>query len=101
MMQIFIKKIGGVCFPLDLSESDSIESVKVEIESITGIPSDLVKFRHGGLQLNSGSLADNGIEERDTLDIYMSILGGMRAKWRKKRMRRLRRKRRKMRQRAR
>ena len=48
----------------------------------------------------SGNLADYGVGEADTLTMLLSIKGGMRAKWRKKRMRRLRRKRRKMRQRA-
>ncbi|KAL4140687.1 hypothetical protein PRNP1_014968 [Phytophthora ramorum] len=54
-----------------------------------------------GKQLSSGSLADYAVGECDTLKMLLSVNGGMRAKWRKKRMRRLRRKRRKMRQRAR
>ena len=100
-MQIFVKTLGGVCLPLTYTKFDSIESVKVGVESISFLPADLVKLRHGGLQLNSGNLDENGIEDGDTLDVHLSIFGGMRAKWRKKRMRRLRRKRRKMRQRAR
>ena len=100
-MHIFIKTLGGVCLPLTYTKFDSIESVKDSVECITLLPADLVKLRHGGLQLNSGNLDENGIEDGDTLDVNLSIFGGMRAKWRKKRMRRLRRKRRKMRQRAR
>ena len=49
----------------------------------------------------SGTLAENGVGDADTIKLLMNVNGGMRAKWRKKRMRRLRRKRRKMRQRAR
>ena len=101
-MQIFAKTLGGVTLPLSLVNSSTIASVKAEIESLSGmLPADLIKLRHGGLQLNYGSLIDNGIQEGDTLDVHLSIVGGMRAKWRKKRMRRLRRKRRQMRQRAR
>ena len=53
------------------------------------------------LSCGSASLAECGVEAEDTVTVLLEVVGGMRAKWRKKRMRRLRRKRRKMRQRAR
>ena len=47
-----------------------------------------------------GYVSDS-LKDADTVVMNLDVVGGMRAKWRKKRMRRLRRKRRKMRQRAR
>ena len=75
--------------------------VKAAVEDVTFIPAQLQSLMCGTRLLASGSLADAGVEEDDTITLLMSVNGGMRAKWRKKRMRRLRRKRRKMRQRAR
>lgn len=100
-MQIFVKTLGGASLPLDVSPSTSVAAVKAAVETQEYLPAAIMRLNHGGVQLNSGSLADAGIEEADTLTLLFNVNGGMRAKWRKKRMRRLRRKRRKMRQRAR
>jgi len=101
IMHIFIKSLGGNSLPLKLSQFSSIDAVKVGVEAITWLPADLVNLRYGGVTLRYGTLVDNEIHDGDTLEVHMSILGGMRAKWRKKRLRRARRKRRQMRQRAR
>lgn len=100
-MQIFVKTLGGASLPLEVSPSTSVSNVKAAVEALDYLPASLMRLNHGGVQLNSGCLADAGIEEADTLTLLFNVNGGMRAKWRKKRMRRLRRKRRKMRQRAR
>lgn len=100
-MQIFVKTLGGASLPLDVDPTASVAAVKAAVEAQEYLPAALMRLNHGGVQLNSGSLAAAGIEEADTLTLLFGVKGGMRAKWRKKRMRRLRRKRRKMRQRAR
>ncbi|CAM9271509.1 unnamed protein product [Choristocarpus tenellus] len=100
-MHIFVKTLGGATHSLEVPPSTSVSAVKASVEDKEFIPVALQRLVCGGLQLNSGSLADAGIEEADTLTLLLNVNGGMRAKWRKKRMRRLRRKRRKMRQRAR
>lgn len=100
-MQIFVKTLGGASLPLEVSPATSVAAVKAAVETQEYLPAALMRLNHGGMQLNSGCLADAGVEEADTLTLLLNVNGGMRAKWRKKRMRRLRRKRRKMRQRAR
>ncbi|CAM9526962.1 unnamed protein product [Discosporangium mesarthrocarpum] len=100
-MHIFVKTLGGTSLPLEVTPSSSIAAVKASVEDQQFIPAALQRLVCNGVQLNSGSLAEAGIEEADTLTLLLNVNGGMRAKWRKKRMRRLRRKRRKMRQRAR
>lgn len=100
-MQIFVRTLGGASLPLEVNPSTSVSAVKAAVEEHEYVPASLMRLNHGGLQLNSGSLAEAGVEEADTLTLLLNVNGGMRAKWRKKRMRRLRRKRRKMRQRAR
>ena len=69
---------------------------------VVGFIESLV-LRCGTTSLSCGTstLMECGVEAEDTVAVTFDVVGGMRAKWRKKRMRRLRRKRRKMRQRAR
>ena len=79
----------------------TVTDLKSMIENREFIPSHLVRLVSGDAELLEGTLAGNGVEEDEELELCLEIPGGMRAKWKKKRMRRLRRKRRKMRQRAR
>ena len=95
-MQIFV---GDTAYQVDATAS--VESLKLMVENREFIPSHLVRLVSGDAELLEGTLAGNGVEEDEELELCLEIPGGMRAKWRKKRMRRLRRKRRKMRQRAR
>lgn len=98
-MQIFVETLSGAPLTLSVAADASVASVKQAVEDVefmTGF-----RLVVAGKQLESGSLADYGVGEADSLKMLLSVNGGMRAKWRKKRMRRLRRKRRKMRQRAR
>ncbi|TMW59045.1 hypothetical protein Poli38472_007190 [Pythium oligandrum] len=98
-MQLFVETLSGAPLTLSVAADASVASVKQMIENhefMSGF-----RLVCAGKQLETGSLADYGVEEAGTLKMLYSLNGGMRAKWRKKRMRRLRRKRRKMRQRAR
>lgn len=98
-MQIFVETLSGSPLTLNVTADASVASVKEAIESVEYIHD--FRLMCAGKQLHCGSLADYAVGECDTLKMLLSVNGGMRAKWRKKRMRRLRRKRRKMRQRAR
>lgn len=95
-MQIFI---GTKAYEVD--STDSVESLKAQIENNEFIPAGQVRLMMGGKVLEAGSLEGNGVEEEDELVMALEVQAGMRKKWKKKRMRRLRRKRRRMRQRAR
>ncbi|KAG2818141.1 hypothetical protein PC112_g12758 [Phytophthora cactorum] len=98
-MQLFVETLSGSPLTLSVAADASVASVKQAVEDVEYIQN--FRLVCAGKQLTSGSLADYAVGECDTLKMLLSVNGGMRAKWRKKRMRRLRRKRRKMRQRAR
>ncbi|OWY98191.1 hypothetical protein PHMEG_00031100 [Phytophthora megakarya] len=98
-MQLFVETLSGSPLTLSVAADASVASVKQAVEDVEYIQN--FRLVCAGKQLESGSLADYAVGECDTLKMLLSVNGGMRAKWRKKRMRRLRRKRRKMRQRAR
>ncbi len=100
-MQIIINAPEGTSTAYAVEGTTTVTDLKSMIENREFIPGHLIKLVAGDSELLEGTLAGNGVEEDEELDLCLEIAGGMRAKWRKKRMRRLRRKRRKMRQRAR
>ncbi|KAG5183729.1 hypothetical protein JKP88DRAFT_220157 [Tribonema minus] len=101
-MQIFVKTLARDSLVLDVAPTSTVGDVMAMVEDREFLPAALQRLSCGSTQLASTTtLEAAGIEEADTLTLLLSVNGGMRAKWRKKRMRRLRRKRRKMRQRAR
>ncbi|EJK68516.1 hypothetical protein THAOC_10295 [Thalassiosira oceanica] len=85
----------------EVESTTLVSELKAQIENQEFVPADMIRLLNGDEELVDGTLAGNGVEEDEELDLMLGVLGGMRAKWKKKRMRRLRRKRRKMRQRAR
>ena len=100
-MQIFVSNASGSATSYAVEADTSIDTLKSMIENQEFLPSHMITLTHGDAAVEGGTLAGNGVEDEDTLELLFDVNGGMRKKWRKKRMRRLRRKRRKMRQRAR
>ena len=100
-MQIFIRTPVGNTLTHTFDSDASIDAVKAVVEDYEFIPADMMRVTCGTTTLHTGSLDDFDVRDGCQLDVMLSVMGGMRQKWRKKRMRRLRRKRRKMRQRAR
>ncbi len=100
-MQIIVTAPTGASTAYSVEGATSVSDLKSMIENAEFIPADLVRLVAGSRELTGGTLAGNGIEEDEELEMMLEVPAGMRAKWRKKKMRRLRRKRRKMRQRAR
>ena len=98
-MQIFVQSCENL-FTIELESDDSINDLKYKIEDKEFIPAHMLRLVYNGENLESGLVGDC-LEEDSTVHVMLEILGGMRAKWRKKRVRRLKRKRRMMRQRAR
>ena len=85
----------------EVESTTLVSELKAQIENQEFVPADMIRLLNGDEELVDGTLAGNGVEEDEELELMLGVLGGMRRKWKKKRMRRLRRKRRKMRQRAR
>lgn len=95
-MQIFV---GSTAYVVDAESS--VETLMAQVENCEFLPSGSFALRTTSGFLEEGTLAGNGVEEEEELELTLAVPAGMRKKWKKKRMRRLRRKRRKMRQRAR
>jgi small subunit ribosomal protein S27Ae len=98
-MQILVQSCDSL-FTLDVDRDDSINDIKYKIEDREFIPANLFRLVCNSRNLELGYACDQ-LQEMDTVHVMFDLLGGMRAKWRKKRVRRLKRKRRKMRLRAR
>ena len=84
----------------EVESTTLVSELKAQIENQEFVPADMIRLLNGDDELVEGTLAGNGVEEDEELDLMLGVLGGMRAKWKKKRTRRLKRKRRKMRQRS-
>ena len=98
-MQILVQSCESL-FTLDVDPDDSVNDLKYKIEDKEFIPANLFYLVNNSRNLDCGYVCDQ-LQEMDTVHVMFSLLGGMRAKWRKKRVRLLKRKRRMMRQRAR
>ena len=99
-MQLFVKTHSNT-LTVDVAANSTVDGLKAAIENQEFLPADSMRLMCAGVQLEGKRSLSDFVDEADTVTLYFDVMGGMRAKWRKKRMRRLRRKRRKMRQRAR
>ena len=84
----------------DCDPSDTVKDLKLEIENSEFIPFGLINLTKGSTELWNHRTLSDVVEDGDELVFRLSLCGGMRQKWRKKRMRRMKRHRRKMRNRS-
>jgi len=98
-MQIFVRSVNST-FVVNVAVDATVADLKNAIEDVEFVPASQMRIVKENCTLEDGSLLGL-VGEAETVSYLLDVVGGMRAKWRKKRMRRLRRKRRKMRQRAR
>lgn len=94
-MQIFVRS-DQQTYAVSLKEDATLVDLKNAIEDVEFIPTNLQRIVKESCTLTDGLLT-GVLQDADMVELLLSVDGGMRAKWRKKRMRRLRRKRRKMR----
>jgi hypothetical protein len=77
-MQIFVSGVGAGTQTLDVCGTDSIESVKHQVECLHGIPSTHQRLIFASKQLEEGRvLSDYNIENAATLHLNLRIMGGI------------------------
>ena len=75
--QIIIKTLQGKNITLDVSDSDSIGSIKDKIRDIEGIPVDQQRLVFNGKQLEDNcSIGDYGIQADSSIHLVLRLRGG-------------------------
>ena len=76
-MQIFIKTLDGSSITLDVSETDTVRSVKQQIHERRGTPIDQQRLICSGKQLeNESTLSDYAIVDQATIHLVLRLKGG-------------------------
>ena len=77
-MQIFVKNLAGKTLTLDVDSSDSVDTIKRQVEAREGIPCSEQRLVYCGRQLDDDTraLSDYNMQREGTLHLMLSLLGG-------------------------
>jgi len=75
--QIFVRSVDGRTLTLDVDLSDTVDTVKRQLESRAGVPVQMQRLVHAGRDLHDEpTLLDCGIERHSTLHLVPRLRGG-------------------------
>merc|ERR1712176_479831 len=76
-MQLFVKDIFGRSAVYAVDGTDSVEDLKMSIQARQGIPAKMQRLVGGGKDYRTGTLSDCGIENEATLELMLTLEGGV------------------------
>jgi small subunit ribosomal protein S27Ae len=84
-MHIFVRTLGGLACSLSAEENSSISSLKSQIETLMGVPSDEQKLIYNGKKLEGENfVTDYEITDNSNVYLVIALEGGAKGKKKKK-----------------
>lgn len=75
--QIFVRTLTGKTFTYDVTDSDTVESLKAKIHAKEGIPATEMRLIFAGKEMNEArALSDYNIQKASTIHMVLRLRGG-------------------------
>merc|ERR1712226_1841801 len=75
-MQVFVRNLAGRTSVYDVSADDSVADLKMEVPR-EGVPAMYQRLVSSGAEFRNGTLSECGIESDATLDLLLTLEGGV------------------------
>merc|ERR1712060_932448 len=76
-MQVFVRNLAGRTSVYDVSADDSVADLKMEVQAREGVPAMYQRLVSSGAEFRNGTLSECGIESDATLDLLLTLEGGV------------------------